>query len=49
MTAHLHGIADATLARAAQVAGFDYLNGPAVAAEVVRPVAMYPDPAVAGA
>ena len=41
MTAHLHGIADPRLARAARIAGFDYLNGPALAAEIVRPVAMY--------
>ncbi|HUA52906.1 MAG TPA: hypothetical protein VMB81_12130 [Candidatus Sulfotelmatobacter sp.] len=41
LTAHLHGIADPMLLEAAHAAGFDYLNGPAIAAEVVRPVAMY--------
>jgi hypothetical protein len=41
MTAYLHGIADRELLEAGRAAGFDFLNGPAVAAEIVRPVAMY--------
>jgi hypothetical protein len=41
MTAHLHGIADHAVLEAARAAGFDYLNGPAVVAEAVRPVAMH--------
>ncbi len=41
LATHLHGIADAALLAAARAAGIDYLNGPAVAPEIVRPVAMY--------
>jgi hypothetical protein len=41
MTAYLHGIADPALLEAGRAAGFDFLNGPAVAAEIVRPLPMY--------
>lgn len=41
MTAHLHGIDEPALFAAARSAGFDYLNGPAVADELPRPVAMH--------
>jgi ribosomal protein S19E (S16A) len=42
MTAHLHGVADRAVRDGARAAGFDYVNGPAIVAEAVRPVAMYP-------
>jgi hypothetical protein len=39
LATHLHGIVDAATLAAARAAGIDYLNGPAIAPEVVRPVA----------
>ena len=41
MTAYLHGVADRKLLDTGRAAGFDFLNGPAMAAEIVRPVPMY--------
>jgi GGDEF domain-containing protein len=37
LQAYLYGLTSAELARAASGAGFDYLNGPAIAAEVAQP------------
>lgn len=41
MTAHLYGIADPETLEAGRAASFDFLNGPALAPEIARPVAMY--------
>ena len=40
MTAHLWSIADAAMLEAGRDAGFDFLNGPALAADISRPHAM---------
>ncbi len=40
LQAYLYGLSSVELARAAAGAGFDYLNGPAIAAEVAQPAAV---------
>jgi len=47
--AYLHGIADPAILEAARTAGFDFVNGPALAREIVRPVAMHAHVEAAGA
>jgi hypothetical protein len=41
LSAFLHGIPDREILDAGRAAGFDFLNGPALAPEIARPVAMY--------